>query len=84
MRDPSDNVVPFPSPGVHARADLAGLRSALRDLRREIDERFPAKQLDEREQSFDWMQLFDEVRHRVGTAGVAERSDEVAGVEIAR
>jgi len=77
MRDPGDNVVPFPSARVRSRADLDALRSALRGLRREIDERFPAKQPEDRDVAFDWLQLFDELRHRLGTAGVAERSGEV-------
>lgn len=74
MRDPTDNVVPFPS---RERGDDRELRAALRDLRSEIDRRFQAAASHERDQTFDWIQLFDELRHRLGTAGVAERSSEV-------
>jgi 1-acyl-sn-glycerol-3-phosphate acyltransferase len=75
MSDPSDNVVPF-----RPRAALRRgreLRSALRDLRREIDDRFANEPEGDDEDSFDWIQLFDEVRHRLGAYGVAERSGEV-------
>lgn len=76
MSDPTDNVVPFPSPGRRASSDFEPLRAALRDLRQEIDDRFPAAARGGGD-SFDWMQLFDELRHRLATAGVAERSGEV-------
>ena len=44
-------------------------------MRQEIDDRFPAAARGGGD-SFDWMQLFDELRHRLATAGVAERSGE--------
>lgn len=78
MSDANDNVVPLRRP-VQGRssAELAPLRSALRNLRREIEDRFPSEEPDAGEGSFDWIQAFDELRHRLGTAGVAERSGEV-------
>jgi len=85
--DRADNVVPFARPERTARGDRE-LRSALRGLRREIDQRF----LDRTERgrgdsartapaaaegTFDWIQLFDELRHRLGNTGIDERSGEV-------
>jgi len=83
-----NNVVPLP--GVHVRANVrrpaldperaAALRDALRGLRHEIEEWFePAPDVagSRRDEAFDWMQLFDELRHRLGTLGMIERSGEV-------
>jgi 1-acyl-sn-glycerol-3-phosphate acyltransferase len=74
IEDAIDNVVPFPSRGGHGGSEL---RAALRELRNEIDQRFPVAARPENDQTFDWIQLFEELRHRLGTAGVAERSGEV-------
>ena len=48
------------------------LRRALDDLRREIRSRFPIQA--EAAAQVDWLALFDEVRRRVSTFGMAERS----------
>lgn len=77
MGDPIDNVVPFPSRPAPPARDLAPLRAALRELRLEIDARFPAQQPAAPRAAIDWAELLDELRHRLGQIGVAERSSEV-------
>jgi 1-acyl-sn-glycerol-3-phosphate acyltransferase len=77
MGDANDNVVPFPQPAGRLRRADPELRRALGDLRREIDDRFGPAAREEREESFDWVELFDELRHRLGNLGVVERSGEV-------
>ncbi len=54
------------------------VRQALDDLRDEIRDRFPALGGSAAEvESFDWMELFEELRRRLSTLGMAERSGEV-------
>jgi 1-acyl-sn-glycerol-3-phosphate acyltransferase len=56
------------------------LHLALRDLRREIRARVhvPAESAEtEIAPEFDWRRAFDELRHRLGTFGMVERSGEV-------
>ncbi len=54
------------------------VRTALDGLRDEIRNRFPALRGSSQEvESFDWMALFDELRRRLSTLGMAERSGEV-------
>jgi 1-acyl-sn-glycerol-3-phosphate acyltransferase len=77
MSDAGDNVVPFPQPAERLRRVDPEVRRALGDLRREIDERFGPSAREAREESFDWIALFDELRHRMGNLGVVERSGEV-------
>ena len=82
MGDSIDNVVPFPVPAARPRRDLAALRAALRDLRREIDQRFPETATkeptgDSLEPGFDVFALFDELRERAGRLGLSERSTEI-------
>ena len=78
LGDSIDNVVPFRARPVRPRRDLAPLRAALRDLRREIDERFPEPASVETSRGFDAFALFDELRERLGRLGLSERS---AGVD---
>jgi 1-acyl-sn-glycerol-3-phosphate acyltransferase len=84
LDDPTDNVVPFPSSSTSRSRDLAPLREALRELRGEIDHRFPAGgasgltgSASADAKRLDWIALFDELRERLGQLGVAERSNEV-------
>jgi 1-acyl-sn-glycerol-3-phosphate acyltransferase len=59
-------------------AALAELHEALEDLRREIRARFPrAADAPERAPGIDWLALFDELRRRLSTFGMSERSGEV-------
>ena len=80
---PGAEVVPLHGPRGRRTGGRRGdreLRAALRGLRREIDERFPIAGAPEpvrADDAFDWVTLFDELRHRLGNAGVAERSGEV-------
>jgi 1-acyl-sn-glycerol-3-phosphate acyltransferase len=68
------DVVPFSEPRQgRAEAELDELRSALEDLRREIRARFPASGSVET-QGIDWVALFDELRRRLSTLGMVERS----------
>ena len=54
------------------------VRTALDGLRDEIRNRFPALRGSSQEvERFDWMALFDELRRRLSTLGMAERSGEV-------
>lgn len=82
MSELPDNVVPLRrlrTTGA-ARAEVAALRRALSDLRSEIDTRFAhadESASGELGESFDWIGLFDELRRRVGSLGMAERSAEV-------
>lgn len=87
MSDSADNVVPFPNrkDDPHARTrprsnpeEMRAVREALRGLRSEIDSRFPAHGPGaQSEEAFDWFKLFDELRHRLGSIGIAERSGDV-------
>jgi 1-acyl-sn-glycerol-3-phosphate acyltransferase len=54
----------------------AELRQALADLRREIESRFRA-QGRSGDVAGDWLRLFDELRQRLSTLGMVERSGEV-------
>ncbi len=57
-------------------SDLSGaLDNALEELRREIRDRFPAAAQPVRD--VDWFALFDELRQRLNTFGMVERSGEV-------
>ena len=62
-------------------AGLELLHAALRDLRREIRARAspatPAATRPEVAREFDWQAAFDELRHRLGTLGMVERSGKV-------
>lgn len=55
---------------------LEEVRQALLDLRREIEERFARRSTEETEGQ-DWIGLFDGLRRRLATLGMAERSDRV-------
>ncbi|MCA9510558.1 MAG: lysophospholipid acyltransferase family protein [Myxococcota bacterium] len=82
MNQPSDNVVPFPRERARGAApeDVAALRDALRGLRSEIDARFAPRSepgVESEAESFDWIELFDELRRRAGSFGMSERSGEV-------
>ena len=60
------------------RESVDQVRQALDDLRDEIRERFPALRGSATEvESFDCMELFEELRRRLSTLGMAERSGEV-------
>ena len=80
----SSGVVPLPRTRgleeVFAVADdpVDDLRSALEDLRREIRTRLNSAEAGTAaDRSFDWLALLDEVRHRIGTLGMVERSGDV-------
>ncbi|MCZ6464670.1 MAG: 1-acyl-sn-glycerol-3-phosphate acyltransferase [Proteobacteria bacterium] len=66
------NVVPFPDVGSEIEPDLDELRAALEGLRREIRARFQPAAVERGE--IDWMELFEELRRRVSTLGMVERS----------
>lgn len=70
-----------PAPrGGTARGEAAeALAEALRELRLEIRERFESrgKAADQPGERFDWFEIFDELKRRVSTLGMAERSGEV-------
>lgn len=72
-------VVPFPGPedrrevGGDDDVDIDELRVALEDLRREIRSRFDDSEAGAANE-IDWMELFSELRRRVGTFGMVERS----------
>jgi hypothetical protein len=63
------------------------VREALRDLRHQIRSRVPEALHDDRaRRDFDWMVLVDELRHRISTFGMSERSaavDEFGMDEVA-
>jgi 1-acyl-sn-glycerol-3-phosphate acyltransferase len=90
--DTTGRVVRFPSDSTRRTAgspaaggelgedtDLAQLRAALDDLRNEIRSRFPriADEGGPPAPGVDWMELADELRRRIGTLGMRERSGEV-------
>ncbi len=58
-------------------ASLEVLHLALRDLRREIRARTGHEADSQTPREFDWLEAFDELRHRAGTFGMVERSGEV-------
>ncbi len=90
--DEGGRVVPFPSEATARSAsqdedasaelgeetDLGQLREALDELRDEIRARFP-RPSEESDSSFavEWMPLVEELRRRLGTFGMSERSGEV-------
>ena len=59
--------------------ELAEIDDALQSLRREIQLRFPSRrpQLSAALESVDWQRLYADVRRRLGTLGMSERSGEV-------
>jgi len=67
-----------PEPGASSdrEASLAEVHHALADLRREIEVRF-GSQAQAGGVAGDWMRLFDELRRRLSTLGMVERSGEV-------
>ena len=69
------------SPVTGGQDELEVLHRALRDLRREIRLRSFARSeihsAGEVPREFQWQELFDELRHRLGTFGMVERSAEV-------
>ncbi len=68
-------------PGTGEDDGLEVLHLALRDLRREIRSRSSVRPEmrggDQLVREFDWQGAFDEIRHRLGTFGMVERSGEV-------
>jgi 1-acyl-sn-glycerol-3-phosphate acyltransferase len=59
-------------------SDFEALREALEDLRQEINTRFSrSREAPDSATRFDWMELYDELRHRLSTLGMVERSGEV-------
>jgi len=68
-------------PTAGGQDELEVLHRALRDLRREIRERSFARSEShgpgEVAPEFQWQEAFDELRHRMGTLGMVERSGEV-------
>lgn len=82
-QSPDDNVIPLrrrartPAPDLDAET-LDELRDALEDLRREIRSRIPeAEPGGPVEPGIDWVALFDELRSRISTFGMRERSVEI-------
>lgn len=65
-----------PRADVDLDSSLDEVRRALADLRREIDARFRAGRPG-RDAGRDWLALFDELRRRLSTLGMVERSGEV-------
>jgi len=87
---PGGRVVRFPSEATGAsrgadrsageigeETDLDQLREALEDLRREIRSRFPRGSDSGAASAAEWMPLVEELRRRLGTFGMRERSGEV-------
>ena len=77
----SDNVVHLPVSGAEAEPApseqevLDALRLALEDLRREIRARLPDSRHESHEvDEIDWLGLFEELRQRLATLGMKERS----------
>ena len=80
-RAPDDNVIPLrrrePVAPELDDETIDALRDALEDLRRQIRSRIPEADADaEDEPGIDWLALFDELRNRVSTLGMRERSVE--------
>ena len=80
---PDDNVIPLrrhrrrPAPDFD-EASIDALRDALEDLRNQIRSRIPeADRVSAGEPGIDWFGLFDELRSRISTLGMRERSVEI-------
>jgi 1-acyl-sn-glycerol-3-phosphate acyltransferase len=56
------------------RESIEALKEALEDLRGEIRSRLGPSPATASEAAFDWIELFDELRRRASTFGIAERS----------
>jgi hypothetical protein len=69
---------PQPTDSRVESAERTELQEALRSLRREIRERFPAREPEPSQRGdVDWEALFDELRRRLSSIGMSERSGEV-------
>jgi 1-acyl-sn-glycerol-3-phosphate acyltransferase len=70
---------PTATPELGEETDLSELRAALDDLRNEIRSRFPGAREDARPSGsgLEWMPLVEELRRRLGTFGMSERSGDV-------
>lgn len=66
-----------PGPTQPSDAELEALREALDDLRREIEVRFTRRRAGSSERSVAFEELFSELRRRLATLGMSERSGEV-------
>jgi 1-acyl-sn-glycerol-3-phosphate acyltransferase len=73
-----DDLPPRPRDDLAEDAELAAVREALAELRRELRARFtPGAAREPLVRSVDWNELFTSLRRRAATLGMSERSGEV-------